>query len=251
MIKRDELASRDGIEDKRLTFARDSIEPQLAAKQAELEQLKASAEVANPGGGSVARPRRYVGRAPATARGSGTARNPRHQHRPRRRPDKVEGRKSRSPRPRQKIFRSISRLRLIRATASCPVTLSGSIPRSNRELSRSMWRLMARFQKARAPISASMARSSSSGSTTFSMSAGRLLRRRSNTVGVFKLITGSEALRTPVKFRPQLGEHHRNSRGPERRRSGHSLRHQRLRFARPHQPELTQNLIDQPANDSN
>ncbi len=45
IIKRDELASRDGIEDKRLTFARDSIEPQLAAKQAELEQLKASAQL--------------------------------------------------------------------------------------------------------------------------------------------------------------------------------------------------------------
>jgi HlyD family secretion protein len=45
IIKRDELSSRDGIEDKRLTFARDSIEPQLAAKQAELEQLKASAQL--------------------------------------------------------------------------------------------------------------------------------------------------------------------------------------------------------------
>lgn len=43
IIKRDELASRDAIEDKRLAFARDSIEPQLAAKQAAVDQLKASA----------------------------------------------------------------------------------------------------------------------------------------------------------------------------------------------------------------
>ena len=42
IIKRDELANRDAIEEKRLAFARDSIEPQLAAKQAEVEQLKAS-----------------------------------------------------------------------------------------------------------------------------------------------------------------------------------------------------------------
>jgi HlyD family secretion protein len=45
IIKRDELANRDAIEEKRLVFARDSIEPQLAAKQAEVEQLKASAEM--------------------------------------------------------------------------------------------------------------------------------------------------------------------------------------------------------------
>jgi len=47
IIKRDELASRDAIEDKRLAFAKDSIEPQLAAKQSELEQLKASAQLRN------------------------------------------------------------------------------------------------------------------------------------------------------------------------------------------------------------
>src|SRR5450432_1331471 len=45
IIKRDELANRDAIEDKRLAFARDSIEPQLAAKQAAVEQFKASAEM--------------------------------------------------------------------------------------------------------------------------------------------------------------------------------------------------------------
>jgi HlyD family secretion protein len=45
IIKRDELANRDAIEDKRLAFARDSIEPQLAAKQAAVEQFKASAEL--------------------------------------------------------------------------------------------------------------------------------------------------------------------------------------------------------------
>ena len=43
IIKRDELANRDAIEQKRLTFAQDSIEPQLAAKQAAVDQLKASA----------------------------------------------------------------------------------------------------------------------------------------------------------------------------------------------------------------
>jgi HlyD family secretion protein len=45
IIKRDELANRDAIEDKRLAFAQDSIEPQLAAKQAAVEQFKASAEM--------------------------------------------------------------------------------------------------------------------------------------------------------------------------------------------------------------
>jgi HlyD family secretion protein len=43
IIKRDELVNRDAIELKRLTFAQDSIEPQLAAKQAAVDQLKASA----------------------------------------------------------------------------------------------------------------------------------------------------------------------------------------------------------------
>jgi HlyD family secretion protein len=46
IIKRDELANRDQIEQKRLQFARDSIDPQLAAKQSEVDQLKASAELA-------------------------------------------------------------------------------------------------------------------------------------------------------------------------------------------------------------
>jgi HlyD family secretion protein len=43
IIKRDELENRDKIEQKRLEFARDSIDPQLAAKQATVDQLKASA----------------------------------------------------------------------------------------------------------------------------------------------------------------------------------------------------------------
>ncbi len=45
IIKRDELENRDKIEQKRFEFARDSIEPQLAAKQATVDQLKASAEL--------------------------------------------------------------------------------------------------------------------------------------------------------------------------------------------------------------
>ena len=45
IIKRDELESRDKIEEKRLHFASDSIEPQIAAKQATVDQLKASAEL--------------------------------------------------------------------------------------------------------------------------------------------------------------------------------------------------------------
>jgi HlyD family secretion protein len=43
IIKRDELENRDKIEQKRLQFAQDSIEPQLVAKQATVDQLKASA----------------------------------------------------------------------------------------------------------------------------------------------------------------------------------------------------------------
>ena len=46
IIKRDELLNRDSIEQKRLQFAQDSIEPQLAAKQAAVDQLKASADLA-------------------------------------------------------------------------------------------------------------------------------------------------------------------------------------------------------------
>jgi HlyD family secretion protein len=44
-VKAAELANRDAIEQKRLTFARDSIEPQLASKQAEVDQVKAGAQL--------------------------------------------------------------------------------------------------------------------------------------------------------------------------------------------------------------
>src|SRR3954469_21378901 len=37
-VKEAELANRDQIEQKRLSFARDSIEPQLASKQAAVDQ---------------------------------------------------------------------------------------------------------------------------------------------------------------------------------------------------------------------
>jgi HlyD family secretion protein len=42
-IKAEDLAARDAIEQKRLAFSRDSIEPQLASKQAEVDQVKALA----------------------------------------------------------------------------------------------------------------------------------------------------------------------------------------------------------------
>ncbi|MBA2433646.1 MAG: efflux RND transporter periplasmic adaptor subunit [Chthoniobacterales bacterium] len=45
IIKRDELQNRDEIENKRLVFARDSIDPQLAAKQATVNQLIAAAKL--------------------------------------------------------------------------------------------------------------------------------------------------------------------------------------------------------------
>jgi HlyD family secretion protein len=44
-VKAAELANRDAIEQKRLTFARESIDPQLASKQAEVDQLKAAAQL--------------------------------------------------------------------------------------------------------------------------------------------------------------------------------------------------------------
>lgn len=44
-VKAGELANRDAIEQKRLNFARDSIEPQLAAKEAEVAQLKEAADL--------------------------------------------------------------------------------------------------------------------------------------------------------------------------------------------------------------
>jgi len=44
-VKASELANRDAIEQKRLIFSRDSIDPQLASKQAEVDQAKAAAEL--------------------------------------------------------------------------------------------------------------------------------------------------------------------------------------------------------------
>jgi len=44
-VKAAELANRDAIEQKRLNFAGDSIEPQLASKQAEVDQVKAAAQL--------------------------------------------------------------------------------------------------------------------------------------------------------------------------------------------------------------
>jgi len=44
-VKMEELANRDAIEQKRLVFSRDSIEPQLASKQAEVDQVKAGAQL--------------------------------------------------------------------------------------------------------------------------------------------------------------------------------------------------------------
>src|SRR6059058_3853621 len=44
-VKAAELANRDAIEQKRLNFARDSIEPQLASKQSEVDQVKAAAQL--------------------------------------------------------------------------------------------------------------------------------------------------------------------------------------------------------------
>jgi HlyD family secretion protein len=44
-IKAQDLAARAAIEQKRLEFSRDSIEPQIASKQAEVEQLKAMAQM--------------------------------------------------------------------------------------------------------------------------------------------------------------------------------------------------------------
>ena len=42
-VKAAELANRDAIEQKRFAFSRDSIEPQLASKQAEVDQVRAAA----------------------------------------------------------------------------------------------------------------------------------------------------------------------------------------------------------------
>jgi HlyD family secretion protein len=44
-VKAAELTNRDAIEQKRMNFARDSIEPQLASKQAEVDQVKAAAQL--------------------------------------------------------------------------------------------------------------------------------------------------------------------------------------------------------------
>ena len=44
-VKAAELANRDAIEKKRLAFSQDSIEPQLASKQAEVDQVKEAAQL--------------------------------------------------------------------------------------------------------------------------------------------------------------------------------------------------------------
>jgi HlyD family secretion protein len=44
-VKSEDLEVRDAIEQKRLTFARDSIEPQIASKQSEVDQVKALAQL--------------------------------------------------------------------------------------------------------------------------------------------------------------------------------------------------------------
>jgi HlyD family secretion protein len=44
-VKAAELSNRDAIEEKRLNFARDSIDPQLASKQAEVDQVKEAAQL--------------------------------------------------------------------------------------------------------------------------------------------------------------------------------------------------------------
>src|SRR5207237_5328468 len=44
-VKEAELANRDGIEQKRLAFSRDSIEPQIAAKQAAVDQARQLAKL--------------------------------------------------------------------------------------------------------------------------------------------------------------------------------------------------------------
>ena len=44
-VKEAELVNRDAIEQKRLNFARDSIDPQLASKQAEVDQVKEAAKL--------------------------------------------------------------------------------------------------------------------------------------------------------------------------------------------------------------
>src|SRR5919106_38503 len=44
-VKEAELANRDGIEQKRLVFSRDSIEPQIASKQAAVDQAKQLAKL--------------------------------------------------------------------------------------------------------------------------------------------------------------------------------------------------------------
>lgn len=44
-VKAEELANRDAIETKRMAFAQSSIEPQLASKQAEVDQVRAGAQL--------------------------------------------------------------------------------------------------------------------------------------------------------------------------------------------------------------
>lgn len=44
-IKAEDLAARDAIEQKRLAFSQDSIEPQIASKQAEVDQVRALAQM--------------------------------------------------------------------------------------------------------------------------------------------------------------------------------------------------------------
>ncbi len=89
-MKEAELANRDAIEKKRLNFARDSIDPQLASKQAEVDQVKAARAVKAGSGGSVARESRNERRAATDAGGCGTAGEGRRQSRARGRSDEIK-----------------------------------------------------------------------------------------------------------------------------------------------------------------
>ena len=72
-VKAAELANRDAIEQKRLNFARESIEPQLASKQAAVDQVKAAAQLKLDQVEAAACEGRHDRRPAATAGGSGPA----------------------------------------------------------------------------------------------------------------------------------------------------------------------------------
>ena len=207
IIKRDELANRDAIEEKRLAFARDSIDPQLAAKQAELEQLKAAAELRT----------REVDNLHVRAGMTGVLQQLPVEVGQRVIPGTNIARVADPTKLKAQIKIAETQAKDIQINQPASIdTRNGIIPGhvirvdpAVEQYRQSMWHSTAHSKGARPDLSVD-GTIGPNGLTTFSMSAARL-RTDGATVGVFELASNGEAVRAG-SFWLQLRQHHRNPR---------------------------------------